>query len=128
MSIGERMKERRLALGLTLNDLSEKAGVSRQTIFRYENGEIKNIPSDKIELIARALETTPSFLMGWEDNGTPSEVPYYLDEEAAAIAQEVYERPEMKILFDASRNASKEDIQFVVEMLDRMAKKERGED
>lgn len=128
MNIGERIKERRLALGLTLNDLSAKAGVSRQTIFRYESGEIKNIPSDKIELIARALETTPSYLMGWEDNGTQSDVPYYLDEETAEIAQEVYDRPELKILFDASRKASKEDIQFVVEMIDRMAKKERGED
>lgn len=128
MNIGERIKERRLALGLTLNDLSEKAGVSRQTIFRYESGEIKNIPSDKIELIAKALETSPSFLMGWEDNGTPNTVTYYVDEEAAQIAQEVYDRPELKMLFDASRKASKEDIAFVVEMIGRMARKERGED
>lgn len=124
-SIGERIKERRTALGLTLQDLSDKAGVSRQTIFRYENGDIKNIPSDKIELIATALETTPAFLMGWDEE--EPQQGYYLDPEAAEIAQEVYERPELKVLFDASRKVSAEDIQFVVEMIDRMAKKERGE-
>lgn len=123
--IGERIKERRTALGLTLQDLSDKAGVSRQTIFRYENGDIKNIPSDKIELIATALETTPAFLMGWDEE--EPQQGYYLDPEAAEIAQEVYERPELKVLFDASRKVSAEDIQFVVEMIDRMAKKERGE-
>lgn len=125
-SIGERIKERRTALGLTLQDLSDKAGVSRQTIFRYENGDIKNIPSDKIELIATALETTPAFLMGWDEE--EPQQGYYLDPEAAEIAQEVYERPELKVLFDASRKVSAEDIQFVVEMIDRMAKKERGDE
>lgn len=68
MEIGERIKEKRIALGFTLADLSNKAGVSRQTIFRYENGEIKNIPSDKIELIAAGLGVSPGYLMGWEQN------------------------------------------------------------
>jgi len=72
MTVGERIKRRRKELNLTLEDLSKKASVSRQTIFRYENGEIKNIPSDKIELIAKALETSPSVLMGWENQDPPA--------------------------------------------------------
>ncbi len=67
MTIGARIKERRLQLGFTLADLSNRAGVSRQTIFRYESGEIKNIPSDKIELIAAGLDVSPGYLMGWEE-------------------------------------------------------------
>lgn len=72
MTVGERIKKKRLEMNLTLEDLSKKASVSRQTIFRYENGEIKNIPSDKIELIAQGLGTSPSVLMGWEHSDPPA--------------------------------------------------------
>ena len=40
--------------------------MSRQTIQRYESGVIGNIPYDKIEGIAKALNVTPGYLMGWE--------------------------------------------------------------
>jgi repressor LexA len=52
--------------GLTLEMLAEKLGTSRQTIHRYENGTISNIPPEKVTLLAEALETTPANLMGWE--------------------------------------------------------------
>lgn len=67
MSIGTRMKERRLQLNKTLEEVGSVVGVSKATIQRYEKGAITNIPSDKIEKIAKALSTTPAFLMGWED-------------------------------------------------------------
>lgn len=66
MGIGERIRERRLDLGLTLEDVAKKSGVSRQTIQRYESGVISNIPSDRIEKIAESLRVSPSYLMGWE--------------------------------------------------------------
>ena len=72
MTVGERIKKKRKEMNLTLEDLSKKASVSRQTIFRYESGEIKNIPSDKIELIAQGLGTSPSVLMGWEQPDPPA--------------------------------------------------------
>ena len=67
MSIGTRMKERRLQLNKTLEEVGSVVGVYKATIQRYEKGAITNIPSDKIEKIAKALSTTPAFLMGWED-------------------------------------------------------------
>ena len=45
---------------------------------------------------------------------------YYLDPEAAEIAQEVQQRPELKILFDATRKVSADDLKFVVDMIDRI--------
>ena len=126
-NVKEIIKERRQQLGLTMKEVAEAVGVSEATVSRWESGDIENMRRDKIAKLAEALKVSPAVLMGWEDNGTQSDVPYYLDEETAEIAQEVYDRPELKILFDASRKASKEDIQFVVEMIDRMAKKERGE-
>ncbi len=66
MNLGDRIKKRRSQLNMTLDDVGKSVGVTRATIQRYENGNIINIPSDKIELIAKALHTTPSYLMGWE--------------------------------------------------------------
>lgn len=65
MALKDRLKSARLAKGLTLDDVSTKVGVSRQTIQRYESGVISNIPSDNIEKLATALDTTPAELMGW---------------------------------------------------------------
>ena len=64
--IGERIKNRRQELGFSQVELAKKIGVSKQSLYKYENGIITNIPSDKIELLANALRTTPGFLMGWE--------------------------------------------------------------
>lgn len=76
MNIGQRMKKRRAALDMTLEDVAKMIGVSRQTMSRYETGAIGNIPADKIEAVAKALRTTPAFLMGWEDDGpAPAPVP-----------------------------------------------------
>lgn len=67
MSIGQILKNRRLELGYTLEDIAKKIGTSKQTIQRYEAGIISNIPSDKIEALAKVLQITPAYLMGWEN-------------------------------------------------------------
>lgn len=67
MTIGSNIKKRRRELGLTLEDLAGALGVSRQTLSRYETGVIANIPSEKIEKLAAALDVTPAWLMGWHD-------------------------------------------------------------
>ncbi len=71
--IANKLKEMRKEKGLTLEVLAEKLGTSRQTIHRYENGTISNIPPEKVLLLAEALDTTPARLMGWEkDRATVS--------------------------------------------------------
>lgn len=65
--LANKLKEMRKAKGLTLESLAEKVGTSRQTIHRYENGTISNIPPEKVVLLAEALDTTPTRLMGWEE-------------------------------------------------------------
>lgn len=66
MRIGQRIKERRKELGLSAEDLAKRLGKSRATMFRYENGEIENMPLDILKPLAEALQTTPEYLMGWE--------------------------------------------------------------
>ena len=63
-----KLKELRKSRGMTLDDLASEIGTSKQTIHRYENGIISNIPPEKIESLATALGTTPSELMGWEND------------------------------------------------------------
>lgn len=67
MNIGDRIKQRRSELNLTVDELAEKTGKSRATIYRYENGDIENMPTPVLEPLAKALETTPADLMGWID-------------------------------------------------------------
>ncbi len=62
-----KIKERRLQLGLSYQDLADKTGISKSTLQRYESGSIKNLSIDKLEVLAEALETSPGYLMGWED-------------------------------------------------------------
>lgn len=65
--IGTKIRELRKSKRMTLEELAYAIGTSKQTIHRYENGIISNIPSEKIEALATALGTTPSLLMGWDD-------------------------------------------------------------
>lgn len=75
MNIGDRIKQRRAELGLSVDDLAAKIGKSRATIYRYENGDIENMPTPILEPLAKALDTTPADLMGWKE--TTSTLPAY---------------------------------------------------
>ena len=68
MTIGQRIKARRLELCMNAETLAEKVGVSAATIYRYEKGDILRVNSDMLLPIADALLTTPAFLMGWEED------------------------------------------------------------
>lgn len=70
MSIGKRIKEIRISKNITQDELALKIGTTKQTIYKYENEIVTNIPSQKIELISNALNTTPNYLMGWSDKST----------------------------------------------------------
>ena len=67
-----KLKELRKSKGMTLDELAELIGTSKQTIHRYENGTITNVPPEKVESLAIALGTTPQELMGWDDEPSVS--------------------------------------------------------
>lgn len=68
MTIGEKIKKLRTQLNMSVDDLAEKLGKNRATIYRYEKGDIGNLPLDVLEPLANALNTTPGYLMGWEED------------------------------------------------------------
>lgn len=71
MTIGERIKETRDKMGISQVDFANKIDVSKQTLYKYENNIITNIPSDKIEAIATLAKVSPAYLMGWDNNIGP---------------------------------------------------------
>lgn len=75
MSIGDRIKRRRQEIGLTVDQVADKIGKNRATVYRYESSEIEKFPIDILSPLAEALRTTPAYLMGWEDSSGPSYPP-----------------------------------------------------
>lgn len=68
MITGERLKELRIKANRTQTDFAADCGISKQLLYKYENSIITNIPTDRIELFARELGTTPAYLMGWTND------------------------------------------------------------
>ncbi|MBR0090609.1 MAG: helix-turn-helix transcriptional regulator [Lachnospiraceae bacterium] len=68
MTKGERLKHRRDMLGLTQVEVADALGVSKQLYYKYENDVITNIPSNRIEELARILNVSPEYIMGWDEN------------------------------------------------------------
>ena len=68
MGVGERIKARRKEIGLSAEQVAKELGVSPATVYRYESNDIMNMRIDKLEPIAKALHTTPAYLMGWEED------------------------------------------------------------
>ena len=77
--IMNRMKSRREELNMSYQTLSEKVGISKSTLQRYETGYIKNMPVDKLEDIAKALDISHSYLMGWDEPAKPTTLAAHFD-------------------------------------------------
>lgn len=129
MRIGERIKQRRLELGYTADALAKMLNKNRATIYRYENGDIENMPIDVLEPLAKALNTTPAYLMGWTDSQQSIEPKptegYYDDSEAAEFAEYLRTRPGARMLFSAAKDMSKEDMEETVKYIEFLKSKHK---
>ena len=104
MAIGHRIKERRKQLKMSAEELAKRLGKDRSTIYRYEKGDIENLPLDILEPIAKALETTPQFLMGWDGK---KEKPTVQDDGLS---------PELKELIDCIKKLPEDKIQMLLQV------------
>lgn len=68
MKLGDRIRKKREELGMSQTELAELVNTSKQTIYKYENNIITNIPVGKLEAIAGHLKTSAAALMGWEES------------------------------------------------------------
>ena len=64
----KKIKELRLAREMTLEQVATIVGVGKSTVRKWETGDIANMRRDKIDSLAKALEVSPAYLMGWKEN------------------------------------------------------------
>ena len=107
--------------GCKQSDIARDLGINMSTISSWCNGVM--IPRmEKIKMLADYFNINMSDLL--EDDTELNNKSYYINDDAKDIAQFLYENPDYKVLFDASRKVKKEDIQFVKDMIDRLSKNE----
>ena len=118
------IKRFRKELKMSQEDLAKKTGYTdRSSIAKIEKGMV-DLPQSKILLFAEALNVTPGELMGNVDDTVPTngqESEYYLDEETREIVELMHKDPQYRTLFSASRRLSKEDLQIIMSMIERMS-------
>ena len=127
MSIGQRIKSRRLELGISVDALAKKLGKNRATIYRYESDEIKDMPLSVLEPLAEALHTTPGYLMGYSEEYEEKPSGYYFDEETARLAQELYDNKDLGLLMSASRKMRPEELRKLTAFVEALIKEEHGD-
>jgi len=115
--MGNRIRELRIKAELTQEQLGDMVGLQKSAIAKYENGKTENMKRSVIQKMANALGVSPAYLMGFEDD-----TPYYIDPEAAELAKEIANREDLRILFDATRDISKEDMDVIIRMVEGLKK------
>lgn len=149
MFLGEIIKEYRIKHDMTMDDFASKSGISKGYISMLEKNEnpktkepiapslamlnkvskAMNIPIDDLFKIVDGgqlvfLDTeksTPLLTDQYSRSVNEEPVGYYLDNETSKIAQEIFDNPELRMLFDASRKVSPDDLRLVAEMVKRMS-------
>ena len=72
MTKGDRIRNLRKSKNITQIEMAARLNTTKQTISKYEKGIVTNIPSDRIEAMARILDTTPEYILGWEEKENPT--------------------------------------------------------
>ena len=72
MTVGDRIRKLRKEKGISVDKLAELIGKDRATVYRYESQDIEKMPTSVLEPLAKALGTTPAYLMGWKETENKS--------------------------------------------------------
>ena len=145
--IANKIKARRLELGLTLEDVAQAVGVGRSTVQRWESGLIKNMGRDKIAALAAILQMNPVELVPFGKFNLKAEVAGdelvrkiglinditehsegMIRKDDWARLEKLHQNPKLGILFDRAARISEEDMDILVQMAERMSKDIYGDD
>ena len=89
----QKIKSLRLSQNLTLEQVANEVGVGKSTVRKWETGMIANMRRDKIASLAKALHTSPAYLMGWDETEQPvtqndDQLSWHLSENKHALKSE----------------------------------------
>lgn len=109
MTIGEKIRARRLELGMTTEELGRLIGVQRSAITKYEKGRV-DLKGKQIQEIAKALDVPPVSLLSDDED---------IDQERL---EALHQNPQLGLLFDRTRKMSSADVEFMLQFADRILK------
>lgn len=109
--------------GVSASDVAKATGITASTFTAWKKGTSQPNTQKMIKL-AEYFGVPVEYLMTGE---MPTGEGYYIDEDTAEVAQALFESKDMRLLFDAARDASPEDLQMVAQLLERLKRKENGE-
>ena len=118
-------KKLRLSHGYTQAELADALGISRSRIGMYETGA-REPDFETLEIIADFFNVDTDYLLGRTNKTTFIPNKYYLNDETAKAAQEIFENKELRMLFDVTRDADAEDLKALHNMALALKRKERG--
>lgn len=115
MEMGERIKRLRIERGMTQEELGKAVGLQRAAINKYEKGIVENIKRTTIIKLAEVLRTTPSYLVGYEDDEEVSEL--------TAIQEELFEK-----IYELTPDNQRTLIGIVETLLTAQTRKDENDD
>lgn len=115
MTIGERIKQKRIEANLSQDELAKKVGYkSRSSIQKIESA--RNLPITKVEKMANALDCDPGYLMGWSDDSTAKPIRTENDDMIVLMGFNPEQRKELMDFYNSFKNASP-DVQYAIRLL-----------
>ena len=117
MKAGEKIRARRLELGMTMEELGNAIGVQKSAINKYEKGMI-DLKRSTIAALAKALDVSPVYLLDDEDEAGS-------DQERL---EALHQNPRLGLLFDHTLKMGSEDIDFMIQMAERIVKERDGDE
>ena len=109
--ISKRLQKAMIKSKLSYGEISNMINIPKSAVHRYINGETPKIPLDRLKLLAKALNVTPAYLMGWEEEIEPNA-------EQKATAPEL--RAEIKELVNAASDLPTEKIKTLTQVAESM--------
>lgn len=123
-TLGQRIQELRKLNRLTGEELGKKLDVAKSTVSLWESGA-RTPSADMIRSIAGFFNVSIDYLLNGSD---PTNEGYYIDPEVAELANQIKQDPELRLLLDAKRNLSKQDMQSIINITKALLQRERGDD
>ena len=114
------------SMGLKDADIVKATGITKSTFSDWKSGR-SNPKNEKLQKIADFFNVSLDYLMTGEDKSVLLDRKYYINEETAEMAEKIFHNKELRLLFDAARDAQPEDLETVHHMLLALKRKERGD-
>lgn len=129
----DRLRELRLQKNYSQQDLADRIKVTKQTISQYERG-VREPDYDNLLALCDVFNVSTDYLLGKDDVTMrlldadalrKMDECYYLNEETAQAAQEIFDNPDLRALFDAGRDSKPEDLRMAADLLTRLKETNR---